>query len=191
MARFLDGADDEIQCSDHASLNGLTTGTVAFRWKPNYSGSPGSTKGLYSKSHTATSVALYGAYHYTDGGLYHHLNGGGGLGVGTFSPTSGTWYAFVFLWDGSYVKCYINGSFNGQASTSSGSGSNTRPFFIGAYVYNSEVGKQRGSGDFAEFAVWKNAVLTVDEMIALSKGLTANRIRPEKLSLYCPLWGIG
>lgn len=57
---------------------------------------------------------------------------------------------------------------------------------IGAQYYNNSNGTSALNGLLAEVAVW-SAALTDNEIVSLSKGFKATRVRPQSLVFYAPL----
>jgi len=87
---------------------------------------------------------------------------------------------------------YLNGGFTGTNTTSFSNPSTTDNLLVSL---NYDVGSLTGgyghdaSGQLvrmAEAAIW-NAVLTTDEIVALSKGAKPKTVRPESLMFYSPL----
>jgi len=86
---------------------------------------------------------------------------------------------------------YLNGGFTGTNTTSFSNPSNTSDLLVNL---NYDEGSLQGNGHnasgqlvrMAEAAIW-NAVLTTDEIVALSKGAKPKTVRPESLMFYSPL----
>lgn len=57
---------------------------------------------------------------------------------------------------------------------------------IGAVVYNTTTRNTFLNGSIAEVGVW-NVELSADEILALSRGVTCDQVRPESLVFYAPL----
>jgi hypothetical protein len=105
------------------------------------------------------------------------------------TPSANTWHSIAGLFDGSNERIYLNGALEGvgaSAATSAASqcyiGVMAQMTFAGAL----EVSSNFAIGQVAEFAVW-NVNLTADEIVSLSKGFRANRIRPDRLIEYFPM----
>lgn len=151
-----------VQVDSTTNLNDITNGTVNFWYRPSYTGSPSNISGFFSKSNASVTKATYGAYHHTDGKIYFDLNlGATPVDCGAWSPSASTWYMMSFTWDGVNAKCYVNGVQLGSVANTDGSGTSTNPFFIGAYVFNTEGTKQTAVGRLDNFMIFN------DDMTAL------------------------
>ncbi|MBI2610308.1 LamG domain-containing protein [Candidatus Giovannonibacteria bacterium] len=180
QALSFDGTDDYVRIADNASLDNLTTGTISFWWRPDYSGAPGVYKGLISKSSSAVSTALYGGYHYTDGKLYFHLNNLA-TDMGSFSPIANTWYHMVFSWDGTNVRRFTDGALITTTANSNGSGASDFGLYIGGYSYDSEAFIQVASGSIDDVRIY-NRVLSEREVERLYK-TTKSKVASNQNSL--------
>jgi len=163
-----DGTDDYVQIPDNDKLDALSTGSVAFWYKPNYSGSPLTPSSFFSKGSTNASLATYGAYHYTNGVVAFHLNTSSGISLATWNPTAGNWYHMFFSWDGLNVKWYLNGQLYANAATTNPSGSSALPFYIGAYNFNTSS-LQYGNAGFDDFRIY-NYALGADQVKQVYNG---------------------
>lgn len=94
-----------------------------------------------------------------------------------------TWTSIIISRSSSVVKLYVNGTerLSVTNSTSISPTTNTR---IGC---SEHTGGEFWFGSIAELALWKGAGLTDAEITSLSRGFTANQIRPQSLSFYAPL----
>jgi hypothetical protein len=82
-------------------------------------------------------------------------------------------------------KSYLNGNTaNRGTSTASEVPSAINRVSIGTYFGSTTVDSPL-LGGVAECAIW-NVALNEDEIVALSKGMSANRIRPQSLVFYLP-----
>lgn len=132
---------------------------------------------------------------YDDGILfrYNSATGTGGDGLyikGTFynwQPASrvtvGSWLPVVISRIGSTVDLYLGGT-SILTVTNNADVSPTTATTIGSATHSAAEG---WDGFIAEVAIWKGAGLTAAEALALSKGFTADQIRPQSLSFYTPL----
>lgn len=96
------------------------------------------------------------------------------------SLTLNTWYAVGGQLDGTDLKAWLNGSLETTTAASAFNLAAT----INAYVLGG--GGEFDDGTVAEFALW-DAVLTSDEWVALSKGISPWLIRPASLVQYWEL----
>lgn len=103
------------------------------------------------------------------------------------------WNHFALVFDGSLtgnsnrMKLYSNGSlltlgFNLTipSTTSNNAGINNLRFG------RSETGNYWSLGDFAEYGLWQEALSGAD-VAAIAKGMTPDKVRPDKLVSYIPL----
>jgi hypothetical protein len=95
----------------------------------------------------------------------------------------GSWLPIVITRIGSTVNVYANGA-SVLTVTNSADISPTTNTSIGASTHTT---LENWDGFIAEVAIWKGAGLTAAEALALSRGFTADQIRPQSLSFYAPL----
>lgn len=132
---FLDltGSSNKSVVLANASTYGLVNiGTLAFRFKPNYSGAPAVAQYLVASAAANGSLTNYFALRHVNGTahLFVEVYSSGGVGIGTltnldigaFSPTAGTTYDFVFQLDvtNGATKLFINGVQLGTTNASTG-----------------------------------------------------------------------
>jgi len=171
-SRTFDGSTTWIEVADDNSLERLTNGTFSYWIKPNYSGTPSQPMGMFSKANSHVTVSTYGAYHYTDGNLWIHLNNTAAINMGAWSPNRDEWYHLAFTFDGTDVKSYVNGHQNASVNNVSPSGSSNLPFYLGAYVYNTSS-KQIMDGQLDEFRLY-NTDLSATQIYEIYKEGTTN-----------------
>lgn len=99
------------------------------------------------------------------------------------SYTQNAWNHSFASFTGSVSRARLNGG-TAVAGTSNTVSPITKTSVAGRY--SAGVAGSFFAGRVAEFAVW-NAVLTSDEEVALSKGISPLLIRPDKRVLYWPL----
>lgn len=147
----------------------------------------------------ATSSVSFGGIigNYSSGGqnvftvfpnLSYFWTGGNATGSGSYS--NNTWNHVAVTWDGTLANNsdQIRGYLNGTLDASNNSASNTsgaRVFRIGF----SDGGGAAFQGYIADVAGW-NVILSVAEIVALSKGARPHTIRPKSLTAYLPLDGL-
>ena len=117
-------------------------------------------------------------------------------GAATFASVSNTatgWNHYAMVFDGSQgtnsgrLSGYINGtartlSFTGNIPATISSNAANETFRIGRSVANGVW----STADFADVAWW-NASLNASEISSLSKGISADKVRPDNLLAYLPL----
>jgi len=164
-----DGTGDYIEMADATELEGMTTGTFEWWERPSYTGTPTvNYSSFFSKGSSHPTLTTYGAYHYTDGNIYLHLNGAGGISMGLYQPIANKWYHHVITFDGTNARRYLNGNLVTTTATVNGSGSSTFPFYIGAYVYNSGTGTASNNhrGAMECFSIYKDSVMTAATVLS-------------------------
>lgn len=84
---------------------------------------------------------------------------------------------------------YIDGVAETANTTNIGTQNAANTITIGAR-WNTTLGNYAGgsshSNDIAEVGVW-DIDLTADEIVSLSKGMTCDKVRPDRLVFYAPL----
>lgn len=141
----------------------------------------------------ADNVSHYsGPYHYSDNIMYFLLaNGSSSYGSSAQNITG--WNHWAMAFDGTQtgnanrLKGYLNGSpltltFLGTIPSTTSNNAVADTFRIGRANYASAW----SNGDFAEIGMWQEAI-NADEIASLSKGMTPDKIRPNKLVSYIPL----
>lgn len=111
-------------------------------------------------------------------------------GVGAGWSTN-SWVHAAGVFETASRVVYLNGGFTGTNTTSFSNPSNTSDFVVNLnYDEGSfQTNGHNASGQLvlmAEAAIW-DAVLTTDEIVALSKGAKPKTVRPESLMFYSPL----
>lgn len=123
------------------------------------------------------------AFHRTN----YHRSGGyvaAQMTAGNFAAN--TWHSIGATWDGTNIRSYFNGVLDGTSAGSSVPTSGSNQIALNAASnYGTSPTLPFTSGHSAELAIW-DVVLTVDELLALSKGYRASRIRPNNLVFYAP-----
>lgn len=135
----------------------------------------------------------HGLVHFSDNNIYF-----------VFSPVAGNnnwgrcaaditgWNHFAHVYDGTKTgNARVEGYLNGTSSITQYSGTapaattvdnaNAEAFSIG----RDSVNNTWSSGDFAEVAIWQEA-LTAQDVNSLSKGFSPANVRPDSLKLYIP-----
>ena len=102
------------------------------------------------------------------------------------------WHHAAFTFDGSQtgnsnrIKIYFDGvnetaTFSGTIPSATSNNAANEAIRIGQ-----DVNGNFGSGQYAEIGAWQ-ATLTPEEIRALAKGMTPDKIRPQNLVFYAPL----
>lgn len=105
----------------------------------------------------------------------------------TTNPAINTWHSWGSQYTGTQSKIFLNGV--NEATTTAAQSANSAVFIHTLGFVTFAGGLDAGpfpEGEVAELAVW-NVALSDAEMVALSKGFRANRIRPQSLLFYAPL----
>lgn len=117
----LNTAGARLQYSGAANADFTTTGTIRFKVKPGYSGTPSDFQVFYAASHNGnflgppTPLNYVNIQHTTGGNLYLGLTDQGGVAqhdapIGAWSPTSGQTYEFELNIDTSSIaRLFIDG----------------------------------------------------------------------------------
>lgn len=116
----------------------------------------------------------------------YHRSGGyvrAQMSAGSFAAD--TWVSIAATWDGTNVRSYVNGVADGVSANSTVPTAGDMEIVVNGGSNYGSVGTPFTTGQTAELAVW-DVVLTLDEIVALSKGFRASRIRPERLAFYTP-----
>lgn len=131
----------------------------------------GNARGIISRRNNATTARNFSAFLF-----YNNPNVQGALTIDfgdnqarwntTFKPVVGTWYHNAVTWDPSTssAQLYVNGAFSQSSSLAPTQGGATANFRIGA-LGGGENG-QNFVGPIDEVAVFKNKLLSVDEIAA-------------------------
>ena len=131
-------------------------------------------------------------YHFTDNVMYFVLRNGDAFTASSSQNITG-WNHWLLSFDGSQtgnanrVKGYLNGAaltlaFSGTVNALTSNNAAVDIFRIGRDI----AGNAWATGQFAELAMWQEA-LTAADALALGKGMTPDKIRPDKLVSYIPL----
>ncbi|MBI3418622.1 MAG: LamG domain-containing protein [Proteobacteria bacterium] len=106
--------------------------------------------------------------------------------------SNSVWHHLALTYDGGSTSnapvMYIDGTSQTVTTVKAASGSLsavTQPLCIGGV----SGGTYGWDGKIAEGAFWNSTILTANEVKALSLGAAPFRVRPDALTLYCPLWG--
>lgn len=133
-----------------------------------------------------------GPYHYNDNYMYFLVaNGSTSYGYSTQNIIG--WNHWAMAFDGAQtgnanrLKGYLNGSplvltFLGTIPSTTSANDLANTFRVGRAQYANFW----STGDFAEIGMWQEA-LSAEEIASLSKGVTPDKIRPNKLVSYIPL----
>lgn len=106
------------------------------------------------------------------------------MSAGSFAVD--TWVSIAATWDGTYLRSYVNGVLDGTSGASSiPTAGDSQIVQNSSSNYNTSPGALFTGGDTAEHALW-DVVLTIDEIVSLSKGFRASRVRPDRLFFYAP-----
>lgn len=155
----------------------------------NYTG--GSTTQSFGFGSSGSHNTTIGWYATTPRNIYFVVSNGSNMNGFVAKNVTG-WHHAAFTFDGSQtgnanrLKIY----FDGVAETASFTG--TIPATTSNNVANEaiRIGQDPngnfGSGEYAELGAWQ-ATLTAEEIVALSKGMTPDKIRPQSLVFYTPL----
>ena len=103
-----------------------------------------------------------------------------------WSPATGVTYDVLVTRTGTTLKAFVDSSQIGSSITSSVSYNrvNSDNFHVGRAIFGSTP--FFFNGVVSEVGIWK-AGLTDAEILSLSRGFTADQIRPQSLSFYAPL----
>jgi hypothetical protein len=147
-------------------------------WFNTFSG--GVAQGIMSLSNTSNGQFFRMAL---DGSSRVIANAGFNVSVSA-AYTSGLWAHSAAVFESSVSRqAYLNGV-AGSANTTSFTPTGISSVFIGANSLTSVAAPNNGR--IAECGIW-NAVLTSDEIAALSRGLAPDKVRPQSLVFYAPL----
>lgn len=121
------GTGKYVTINDTGALP-VQVGTIAFNWKPNYSGNPSQEQTFFSYGEVINgSKSLTSLYHETNGNIYLQLySTTSGLifdgNIAVFSPVAGTSYTVVIQIDTTTgaTKVFINGVQLGSTVTGTG-----------------------------------------------------------------------
>lgn len=111
---------------------------------------------------------------------------------GTPAMNDGAWHHCAFNWNhnsGQSNELFVDGSSVGQQNASANWGWS----FSGDLSEMINIGEDYTgfyadyNGSIAEWGLWAGVQLTADEIVALSKGYSPNRIRPTALQMHVPL----
>jgi hypothetical protein len=131
---------------------------------------------LIWKNKTSDNTREYQMYYNaTENNLYFVLSTAGTTGVGktfSFTPTAGTWYYIVFVFDNGTGRVYINGSEigTGKAFGFTTTYNSANPLQIGAGA----SGANASDAVFDEFGFWSRALsgAEVTELYNNGNGIT-------------------
>lgn len=126
----------------------IDTGTIAFWWRPDYTGAPGARQYLISTSESSASQNNgVRVYHDTGPVLGWDIYDSAGLSIcsatRSFSPTSGSWYHVLMEWDttpstGQGSVIYVNGSIQGSLAAGTGTRTDTAAYMaVGRWLTSS------------------------------------------------------
>jgi hypothetical protein len=145
--------------------NGRTI-SVIDRFRPNYSGTPGTTHNLFSVIGGAgKNATLEVAHQSTTGNVIAQVRNEAGtlivnnVSFGAWSPTSGTWYDLVLTWDGTNtansLKFYIDAVLLGSGTTPGGSFNAgwTNQYFSEINLGTGNIGGVINGGRVEEFVI--------------------------------------
>jgi hypothetical protein len=129
--------------------------------------------------------------HFSDNSIYTEVhNGAAPYGFISKAGISG-WNHLALVFDGTQstnatrLKMYFNGtqetlSFSGTIPATTRDNAGVELLRINRYL------NSFGNGSYAELGVWQEPLSNAD-VAALSKGMTPDKVRPEKLVTYIPL----
>lgn len=127
----------------------------------------------------------------SDGGdkcLFSIFNGGTRIAIGSTNMSTGTWHHIAGVYDGSEVRCYLNGVEDGSNSASGNMSSTSAPVRIGAGSGGSGT-ENPFDGDIGHASIWDTA-LTEGEIESLASGVSPLKIRKDNnLLFYAPING--
>lgn len=164
--------------------------TMACWWKPTNAAGSGTISKAFSWG--ISGGAAEGGFSWDNSNaayqqaFYHKT--GASFPVAKFSATTlaaGTLYHVCGTYDGSRIRCYLNGAIDTTSAATTDPDTNSGVQF--ALGKNTLGGSNVGAvGLMAEAAVW-NVRLLADEIAALAKGYVPPLIRPASLLYYLPL----
>lgn len=110
------------------------------------------------------------------------------------APSRGVWHNVVITYDGSSTAnnpiVYLDGVSVTVTRTIAPVGTYTGGAVAGAIGQRHSGGARVWDGSIAEFSLWENQILTANEALALSKGVSPLKIRSAATStIYLPLFG--
>ena len=140
-----------------------------------------------------SSLHYFGPYHYNDNWIYFLCSNGTTSFGGTGPHNVTGWNHLAITFDGTQtgnanrLKGYLNGSpltltFTGTIPSTTSNNALANTFRIG----RAEYANFWSIGDFAEIGMWQET-LSASEIASLFKGMTPDKIRPNKLVSYIPL----
>jgi hypothetical protein len=110
----------------------------------------------------------------------------------TQTESTGEWIHAGFTWSSAddTIRTYFNGGVDASTTTTSTGtiASNAQRFIIGANP-NSSNETRWMDGRIAEVCAW-SAALNANEFSALASGVVPNRVRPQSIIAYWPIWGV-
>lgn len=191
MARNLTGnTGDYLTRADETAIRFSFPLTIGFWWQGT---AHGNFTYIVSKLLLAGDHPSYG-FGFNAGGELRFLIGWGTnpsdvtvtSGVaGSLSVYDGNWHYVSGTYDGSTIKCYVDGVLLDSQPETRAVAYSTDALFIGSFD-GSILG---AAGNIAELSVW-NAALTTDDMTSLTKGFSSLLVRTDKLSAYWRLLGV-
>lgn len=136
--------------------------------------------GTYQDVRVRFMVSLLEAYH-VGNTIHADINSSGPYSTSQYNHTAGVFESTVSR------TVYLNGLDWAADHTSVGTSASYNYMYLGARysAADGSVGLPM-NGSLAEVGIW-DVVLTMDELISLSKGFAPRRIRPQSLVFYTPL----
>ena len=159
-----DGSNDYVNCGNDTSLNITGNITIILWIKPIVAGEGGPNAGLVCKAESGVDWSWQLRYNTPGGGNYmgFHFNGNpeGSTWVSVQQNLSSEeWHHIAATYNGSNIKCYLNGSVKDTNQISAITGSNAN-LFIGQDGWNNTF-----NGTIDEVKIYDRA-LSADEIMA-------------------------
>lgn len=190
MARNLTGnTGDYLTRADSSAIRFAFPISIGFWWQGT---SHGNFTYILSKLLLAGDHPSYG-FGFNSSGELRFLIGWGinpsevtvTSGVaGSLSVYDGNWHYVTGVYDGSTIKCYVDGVLLDSQVETRAIAYSTDALFVGSFD-GSILG---AAGSIAELSVWSVA-LTTNDMSSLTNGFSSLLVRPDKISAYWPFIG--
>jgi Concanavalin A-like lectin/glucanases superfamily len=190
MARSLNGSSDYIDTGVTLNTLGCLSAMTLSLWVlPNSSGvySPAGDNGNGDTSIDVCGLDLFqvnGIFwcRFCDPSHNFYTLSGGTMSIDV-------WNHFCCKYDGSSVFLYGNGSLVQSASGPSSLYASPATYKLGRRGDYGPGNEANWPGNLAEANIW-NVSLNAGEVAALAAGVKPNRVRPNSLKRYWPLWGL-
>jgi len=185
-ARNFDGSNDYLDAGNPSALNLTGDEVTLSAWiKLESTSTEGKILAKWSDAGGAFQYLLS-----TDGGdmcQFAIFNSATRIATGTTVLTTGTWFHMAGVYDGSEIRCYLNGVEEGSTATSGNMSSTSAPVRIGAGSGGSGT-ESPFDGDIGHVAIWDRP-LSESEIESLASGISPLRLDQSNLLSYWPLNG--